>query len=97
MEDKETIWGSIMKFLHYQVQTSGRETIRVDLQRSAANVRIMDTANFNNYRRGLRHRYYGGHYRTSPAVITAPHAGTWHVVVDLGGYAGRVSASVSIV
>jgi hypothetical protein len=34
--------------------------------------------------------------KRSPITIAAPSAGHWHVVVDLGGYAGHVSASVRV-
>jgi hypothetical protein len=56
----------------------------------------MDSINFSSYRRGQRFRYHGGHAKRSPVLLTAPHAGHWHVVVDLGGHGGRVNASVSV-
>ncbi|WNG20405.1 DUF1883 domain-containing protein [Cystobacter fuscus] len=86
-----------MKFLHFEVDTSAGDAVLVELSGNAANVRLMDFINFNSYRRGGRHRYYGGHFTRSPAVLHPPHAGHWHVTVDLGGYRGHVNATVRVV
>jgi hypothetical protein len=49
-----------MQFTHYDLgQKRGGEIIEVTLQGSAANVRLMDSSNFNSYRNGRRHRYQG--------------------------------------
>jgi hypothetical protein len=85
-----------MKFLDYQVQTQDGDVIRVDLSGNEANVRVMDESNFQSYRAGGQHRCFGRHYRKSPAIITPPHSGQWHVVVDLGRAAGRVRAAVRV-
>jgi len=61
-----------------------------------ANVRVMDTSNYNSYRSGKRHRYFGGRALKSPIRIPLPHGGRWHVTIDLGGTGGSVHASVSI-
>ena len=63
---------------------------------NAANVRLLDSFNYSNFKSGRSCRQYGGYYRQSPAILKVPRAGRWHVVVDLGGYAGRVSASVRV-
>jgi hypothetical protein len=62
-----------------------------------ANVRLLDDVNFYAYRSGRQHRYYGGRATRSPVTIPVPHSGRWHVVVDLGGYGGHVSASVAVI
>jgi hypothetical protein len=51
---------------------------------------LMDDLNFSSYRHGSSFRYHGGHAKRSPVRLAAPRAGRWHVVVDLGGYGGRV-------
>lgn len=71
------------------------EVVEVTLSR-AANVRLMDSSNFQNYRNGRQHRFYGGQATRSPTRLTIPHAGTWHVTVDLGGYPGSVRAGVRV-
>lgn len=84
-----------MNFLHYELELSGDDVVEVTLDKQA-NVRLLDDANFSLYRSGKQHRYYGGLAKTSPVLIPAPHAGHWHVVIDLGGYAGTVHASTRV-
>lgn len=85
--------GPFMNYLHYDLHLDPGEIVEVTLDKQA-NVRLLDEANFSNYKRGMRHTYYGGLAKESPARITAPHAGHWHLVIDLGGYAGSVRAAV---
>jgi hypothetical protein len=85
-----------MNFLHYEVELSDGQAVEVTLDKQA-NVRILDDSNFHAYRRGQRHRYQGGLVKRSPIVLRPPSPGRWHVVVDLGGYAGSVRASVRTV
>lgn len=84
-----------MNFLHYEVDADEGDVIEVTLDRQA-NVRVLDWSNFSSFRSGRAHRYIGGLARQSPVRLAAPHAGRWHVVVDLGGYAGRVRAGVRV-
>ncbi len=71
--------------------------VTITLQGTEANVKLMDDVNFSKYRAGGKHTFYGGHYKQSPVHLTVPHVGTWHVTVDLGGYAGSVRAAVNVV
>lgn len=84
--------------MQYQVydlhQCSRGEQVQVTLSGNAANVRLMDSSNYNNYKHGRRHRYYGGLMRRSPAVLTIPRSGHWYVTIDLGGLRGSVRSSV---
>jgi hypothetical protein len=85
-----------MRFLHYRFATGSGDVIETVLTGNAANVRIMDDLNFQNYQTEKPYRFYGGHFTRSPAVITVP-AGTWNVVVDLEGTAGgTVNAAVRV-
>lgn len=84
-----------MKFLHREFDGGPDNVVSVSLS-SQANVLLMDESNFQSYRAGRSYRYFGGHARRSPVRLVPPHRGHWHVVVDLGWYAGSVSASVSI-
>jgi hypothetical protein len=85
-----------MKFLDYDVRAAAGDTVVVELDRQA-NVRLLDSTNFSRYRRGERHEFFGGLATASPVRLTVPRNGHWHVVVDLGGYAGSVHASVAVV
>ena len=82
-----------MNFLHYPLNLSSGDIVEVTLD-TQANVRLLDEANFAKYQRGDKHTYYGGLAKVSPIKIPAPHPGSWHLVIDLGGYAGTVRASV---
>ena len=82
-----------MNFLKYEIDAGPSDVIQVTLDKQA-NVRLMDWSNFEKYRRGQQHRYYGGHATSSPVRLSPPHQGHWYVVIDLGGYAGTVRASV---
>ena len=85
-----------MNFLHYTLNLNSSDTVVVRLDKQA-NVKLLNDSNFTNYRRGGRYTYYGGLAKSSPTQVTPPHAGHWHLVIDLGGYTGTVRASVSVV
>lgn len=85
-----------MNFLHYIVQIQSGEAVQVSLDKQA-NVRIMDSLNFNNYKQGRRHSFLGGLVKKSPIYLQPPYPGQWHLVVDLGGYSGTVRASVETI
>lgn len=74
-----------MKFQHYDLGHKSRgEIVEVTLT-AAANVRLMDTSNFNSYRNGRRHQYHGGLITRSPFRIAIPRSGHWHLTVDMNG------------
>lgn len=81
-------------FLHSLVTVGLGQSIVVQLDH-AANVQVMNEAEFGRYRRGEAYRYRGGRQTLSPAVIPTP-PGRWHVAIDLGGATGRIAASVSV-
>ena len=82
-----------MNYLHYDLQLTSDQVVEVTLDKQA-NVRLLDEVNFLKYQRGEKHQYFGGLTKVSPAHVKPPHAGKWHLVIDLGGYPGTVSASV---
>lgn len=84
-----------MNYLHYEFDLGSSDVVEVSLDKQA-NVKLLDFSNFQKYKRKQRHTYYGGKATTSPAHVSPPHSGHWHLVIDLGGYAGRVNASVNI-
>jgi hypothetical protein len=89
--------GEKLNYLHSEVVLGPANLVRVDLTGSEANVKVMDDYNFRQYKSGGQHKYFGGHYRQSPAVIRTPSSGLWHVTVDTGGFSGRVNARISVV
>ena len=84
-----------MNYLHHEFNLDLADVVEVTLD-GKANVRLLDDPNYSLYRRGAQHRYYGGLAEVSPFRIPAPRSGHWHVVIDLGGYAGTVRASVRV-
>ena len=85
-----------MKFSYYDLGNLNKgQVVEVQLS-AAANVRLMDSSNYSNYKNGRRHRYYGGYVKRSPYKITVPNSTHWYVTIDLGGYAGTVRHSVSV-
>lgn len=86
-----------MKFQKYDLgHLNGKEVVEIILSGNAANVRLMDSPNFINFKNGKRHKYYGGYTKKSPVKIPVPRPGQWYVVIDLGGYDGTVRSSVKV-
>lgn len=84
-----------MNFTHFDLGRKERgQIIEVTLQGNAANVRLMDSSNFQGYRNGRRHTYHGGLVQRSPIRLTVPSSGHWHVTVDMQGLRGSVKTSV---
>jgi hypothetical protein len=72
------------------------ERVQVTLQGSAANVRLMDTSNYQSYKSGRKHKYYGGLITKSPIVLGVPNSGHWYVTVDMQGLRGNTRSSVKV-
>ncbi len=70
--------------------------MEVILKGSAANVQLMDSSNFSNYKAGRRYTYHGGHATRSPVRLSVPRSGTWYVIIDLGGHPGKVQSAVQV-
>ncbi|SDB63130.1 DUF1883 domain-containing protein [Butyrivibrio sp. INlla16] len=71
------------------------QVVEVQLSK-AANVKMMNPQNYNNYRRGRNHRYYGGYVKSTPFILPVPNSGHWYLTIDLGGYPGSLKHSVSV-
>jgi len=85
-----------MEHLRYDMGNLKKgSTVVVTLQ-NQANVQLMTSSDYSNYKAGRRYRYHGGRVTRSPFRIAVPSNGHWMVAVDLGGYAGRISASVAV-
>lgn len=86
-----------MKFTKYDLGNLRKgQIVVITLQGSAANVRLMDSSNFNSYKNGRRHRYYGGLAKQSPIRLVVPNNGHWYVTVDMQGLRGSVRTSVRV-
>ena len=85
-----------MQFIHNDLgQRKRGEIVEITLT-SGANVRLMDSSNFNSYKNGRRHRYIGGLAKKSPLRLQIPNSGHWHVAIDMQGLRGSTRASVHV-
>ena len=73
------------------------DVVVVTLTGNAANVRLLDSSNFQNYKAGRRHNYHGGLITQSPARIPVPHGGTWYVATDMQGLRGQSRVGVQVI
>jgi hypothetical protein len=84
-----------MSFLHKREYLDEGDIVVVDCSHRC-NVRAMSDSDFQSYRRGGRHQYFGGHYERFPARIAAPSSGYWNITLDLGGGNASIRHSVNI-
>jgi hypothetical protein len=85
-----------LQFIHNDLgQRKAGEIVEVTLT-SGANVRLMNSSDFSNYKNGRRHRYIGGLAKKSPLRLQIPNSGHWHVAIDMQGLRGSTKASVQI-
>ena len=61
-----------------------------------ANVRIMDNPNYSKFKSGRSYRYLGGYVTQSPYYAVIPENAHWYVIVDLGGYTGKIKSYVKV-
>ena len=86
-----------MQFTHFDLGNleKGR-IIEITLQGNAANVQLLDSTNFSNYKNGKRYRYIGGLAKQSPVRLQTTHSSHWHIAIDLRGLRGNVRSSVRV-
>ena len=86
-----------MNFTHYDLGLlSAGDVVEVSLRDSAANVRLMDSSNFSNFKSGRQHRYFGGLIKRSPVRLPVDNAGHWYVTIDMDGLRGSVRSAVRV-
>lgn len=90
-----TLWIS-MNFLKFDLGNLKRGNIVEVTLTNGANVRLMSSSEFNNYKNGRKHRFIGGLAKSSPVRLQATSAGRWVVVVDMQGLRGSTKASVKV-
>lgn len=83
-----------MEFLHKEIEAGPEDFVEVILDHPA-NVQLLDPTNYDLYQRRQPYKYVGGHAGAGRVRIRPPRKERWHLVVDLGGGAGKVSADVS--
>ena len=85
-----------MKYIYKDLgQRRAGERVRVSLS-NWANVRLMNSSNYSNYKSGRNHQYHGGLYKKTPVTLQIPTNGRWYVTVDNQGLANPVRATIEI-
>ena len=85
-----------MNFNRYDFGFVEKGRIVVVTLDAQANVRLLDSSNYNAYQKGRQHKFYGGRATKSPVKLIIPYSAHWYLVIDLGGYSGRVKHSARI-
>ena len=84
-----------MEYLHKILDLHEGDVVEVTLD-APANVMLLTPENFAKYKELAFYRYHGGYVEKSPFRMPAPYSGEWHLVVNLGGYPGSVSAGFRV-
>lgn len=84
-----------MNFLHYELRLKKGDVVEVKIDKQA-NVQLLDELSFTNYKKGKKYSSIGGLSKDLLVNLSSPYKGLWHLVVDLGGHAGTVKASVQV-
>lgn len=85
-----------MQHLYFDLKQQKKGAVAVVTLDKQANVRLMTASNYRALKAGRRFSFHGGRATKSPVRLQVPSTGHWFVVVDLGGLAGRVRASVAV-
>jgi hypothetical protein len=86
-----------MNFTQYDLGNLERgRIVEITLQGNSANVQLMDSSNFINYKNGRSYRYIGGLAKKSPVILKTTHTGHWYVCVDMRGLGGSVRSAVRV-
>ena len=84
-------------FLYSDLGSRSRGDVLEVTLTNGANVRLLDSSNYQRYRRGDQHRYIGGLAKQSPVRLAIPSSGHWHAVVDMQGLRGSTRAGFKVI
>lgn len=85
-----------LNFLQFDLGSRKRGEIVVVTLTNGANVRLMTSSEFSNYKNGRRHQFIGGLAKRSPVRLQITNSGRWYIVVDMQGLRGSTKASVKV-
>lgn len=74
-----------MKFLHKPFNAKTGQVIVVTFSKPTK-VLLIESTEFEKYKRGKTYRYRGGFSKTSPVEFVVPHTGIWHAIIEKGSY-----------
>lgn len=84
-----------MNHIHKELNLTPHDRVSVTLNKQA-NVFLVDSTNYQNYRRHRKFTYYGGLAKQTPYSLSAPRQGRWHLVIDTGGVASSIRYSITV-
>ena len=83
-----------MNFLYYDLGFLNRgASVVITIKGTTCNVKLMDSFNFNKYKNGLEHQFYGGQAIKSPIKLIIPESKNWNLAID----SGNVSVNVEVI
>ncbi|SCB42099.1 DUF1883 domain-containing protein [Rhizobium multihospitium] len=85
------------RYSHYDLKEQRAGTVIEITLTAIANVRLMNSSNFERFTETLKHQFLGGVAKKSPIRLTIPEAGHWHLVVDMEGHKSLAESSVKMV
>lgn len=86
-----------MDFIKYDLgQLETGRVVEITLEGNGAYVRLLDSANFNDYKNGKKCMYIGGLISKSPVRLKTSHADHWYVAIDMGGLNGKVNTTARV-
>jgi hypothetical protein len=81
-----------MKFLHKPFYAKPKDKIEVTFDRPTR-VLLIESTQFERYKKGFTHQYRGGHADKSPVVFEVPYPATWHAVIEKGTYKNPIAVT----
>ena len=85
-----------MEFLHRHENLNRGDIVELSCD-TQCNFMLLSDTDFWSYKSGRSFHYIGGQTRLVRTRLAAPHSGSWHVVVDLGGGSGMLRHSLRII
>lgn len=85
-----------MDFIHHREYLNPSDVVRVDCD-TRCNVMLTSDSNFFAYQRGDGYTYFGGGFKTFPALLSPPNSGYWNVTIDIGeGYQADIRYRIDV-
>jgi Domain of unknown function (DUF1883) len=85
-----------LEYIYSEIQAHEGTIVEVALDQQA-NVRLLDPTNYQLFKSGQQHQYYGGRALRSPIRLPVPSRGRWYIVIDLGGHGGTIRHNIRLI
>jgi hypothetical protein len=85
-----------MKYLLYDLGMAKAVDVAEISLGYAANVSVLNGANYELYKTGAPCRFTGGYIERSPYKVTIQEDGRWYVIIDSGSFFAKIKALVKL-